>query len=163
NRGTFKKRARQPLARLGPRLGRPPGQRPHRAPPRETDLPFSSRNGADGHPAGLDQGGSAMQRQGSGFSVSGNFVVGLLSAMVVSAACGGSASDQGDRSGNPHSPSAETGKVKGVAVDTQSRPLSGAKIDVCSSVFYESCVSGSTGSDGSYSLSLTPTNVWRAH
>jgi hypothetical protein len=53
--------------------------------------------------------------------------------------------------------------VKGTAVDTQSRPLSGAKIDVCSSVFYESCVSGSTASDGSYSLTLTPTNVWRAY
>ena len=96
-----------------------------------------------------------MRRESSAFLLEKFLAVALL------AACGGSASDPG-HPGDPHSPAAESGKVKGVAVDTQNRPLSGAKIDVCSSVFYESCVSGSTGSDGSYSVSLTPTNVWRA-
>ncbi len=95
--------------------------------------------------------------------VKSSLAAGLLSAVAVLAACGGSAGDQGDHPGDPHSPTAEAGKVKGVAVDTQNRPLSGAKIDVCSSVFYNSCVDGTTGSDGSYSLTLTPTNVWRAY
>jgi hypothetical protein len=53
--------------------------------------------------------------------------------------------------------------VKGAAVDTQNRPLAGAKIDVCSSIFYETCVSGTTGSDGSYSFALASNDVWRAY
>jgi len=96
-----------------------------------------------------------MRREGSAFLLEEFLAVALL------AACGGSASKSGGP-GDPHPPGPEPGKVKGVALDTQNRPLSGATIDVCSSVFWESCVSGSTGSDGSYSVTLTPTNVWRA-
>ncbi len=92
------------------------------------------------------------------------FVAGLVSALALLSACGGGqSSDSSAHPNDPRSAAPESGKVKGAAVNTQNRPLSGAKIDVCSSVFYESCVRGATGSDGSYSLPLTPNNVWVAY
>lgn len=54
------------------------------------------------------------------------------------------------------------GEVTGTALDTQGRPLSGAAIDVCSSVFYNSCIKTTTAADGSYAVNLTPTNSWNA-
>jgi len=54
------------------------------------------------------------------------------------------------------------GTVAGTATDTQGRPLPGATITVCSSVFYSSCITATTGTDGSYAVRLTPDNQWQA-
>lgn len=54
------------------------------------------------------------------------------------------------------------GTVTGTAVDTQGRPLLGAAITVCSSVFYNSCITATTAADGSYAVRLTPTDSWNA-
>ena len=71
----------------------------------------------------------------------------LLVASLVGCGCGG----------------ATPGKVSGIALDSQGRPLAGAKIDVCNPVYFDSCVSAQTGADGRYSLDLQPTNVWTAY
>jgi hypothetical protein len=76
------------------------------------------------------------------------------------AACGAGSPDGGNS--GTGAVTAEAGAVRGVAVDTQNRPLSGAEITVCSTPFYNSCINGATGTDGSYSLRLTSNNVWAA-
>lgn len=76
------------------------------------------------------------------------------------AACGGSPEAGSPGNGGV---TAQAGMVSGVAMDTRNQRLSGAKIDVCSSVFSFSCIHGTTGAEGAYSLSLTSDNVWRAY
>jgi hypothetical protein len=80
----------------------------------------------------------------------------VLSLIGLAGGCGG-----GGPSGSGGG--AQPGTVKGAAMDTQNRPLAGAQIDVCSSIFYETCMSGSTASDGSYSFALASNDVWRAY
>jgi len=79
-----------------------------------------------------------------------------MTLMLALAACGGA--DEGS-SGNG-TVTGEAGVVKGVAVDSQNRPLAGAKIYACSTVFYDSCAIGTTGADGSYSVRLSSNDVW---
>jgi hypothetical protein len=76
----------------------------------------------------------------------------LMALMFALAACGG-----GPETG------AQAGAVRGVAVDTQNHPLSGAKIDICIGPVFEGCVEGNTAADGSYSLRLTSDYVWYAY
>jgi hypothetical protein len=76
------------------------------------------------------------------------------------AACGAGTSDGGNS--GTGAVTAQAGAVSGVAVDSQNRPLAGAEITVCSSVFYNSCINGATRTDGSYSLRLTSNDVWLA-
>lgn len=78
--------------------------------------------------------------------------------MFVLAGCGAG----GPEAGTAGAVTAQAGVVRGVAVDTQNHPLANAEIQACSTVFYDSCVDGTTGTDGSYSLRLTSNNVWRA-
>jgi len=84
----------------------------------------------------------------------------LMVLMVALAACGADTTDGGNSGAG--AVTAESGMVKGAAVDLHNRPLAGAKINVCSTAFYDSCVNGTTGADGSYSLRLTSNNVWDA-
>jgi hypothetical protein len=81
-------------------------------------------------------------------------VVGLL---LLAPSCG-SGSGGGSSGGSGSTP----GTVTGTALDTQGHPLSGAAIDVCSSVFYNSCMTATTAADGSYAVRLTPTDSWNA-
>jgi hypothetical protein len=83
--------------------------------------------------------------------------------MFALAACGAGGPEGGNSSaGNM---TAEAGVVRGVAVDTQNRPLSGAQIKVCNAVpvFGQGCVNATTGADGSYSLRLGSNNVWNVY
>lgn len=56
----------------------------------------------------------------------------------------------------------QPGIAKGLVVDTQGRPLAGAKVAVCSTVYAYSCIDQTTAADGTYSMSLTPLNSWDA-
>ena len=60
-------------------------------------------------------------------------------------------------------PAARQGTVRGVARDTQGRPLAGAEIHISNAVYVTSPVSGATGADGAYLLELPPNQVWRAY
>jgi hypothetical protein len=77
--------------------------------------------------------------------------VGLL-MLPLALSCGG-ADSVGDVQG---------GVVKGQVVDSRGAPLGGADVTVCSTVFYDSCVGGKSGSDGRYSFELPGTDVWSA-
>jgi hypothetical protein len=74
--------------------------------------------------------------------------------------CGGSNSGDSDGGTNP---GPALGKVTGIALDSQGHPLAGAEITVCNPVFFDSCVGGTTGADGHYSVDLQPTNVWTVY
>ena len=80
-------------------------------------------------------------------------------------ACGGSACGGGGGGGGDGGVGngVQAGVVKGVVVDSQARPLPGAKINVCNPLYFDSCMTGQTGSDGRYSFDLPPVNVWKAY
>jgi hypothetical protein len=96
----------------------------------------------------------------------------LVFALSVMAACGGSPSPSGgspgpsgggQSGGDGGTPSGvQPGVVKGVVIDTQGRPLAGARIAACSTVYAYSCIDRTSGSDGTYSMSLTPLDSWDA-
>jgi hypothetical protein len=79
------------------------------------------------------------------------------------AACGAGSPDGGNS--GTGAVTAEAGAVRGVAVDTQNRRLSGAEITVCNAVTHygDACVNATTGGDGSYSLRLPSNNVWHIY
>ncbi len=56
---------------------------------------------------------------------------------------------------------AQAGYATGKVVDTQGRPIAGAKILLDNSVFYNSYIHGSTGEDGTYRIKAQP-GAWMA-
>ncbi len=65
------------------------------------------------------------------------------------------------RAGNA-TPKAEAGYATGVVLDTQGKPIAGAKILLDNSVFYNSYIHGSTQEDGTYRIKAQP-GAWRAY
>ncbi len=59
-------------------------------------------------------------------------------------------------------PSEQKGFVVGKIVDSQGKPISGAKIYLDNTVFYDSSINGSTGDDGTYKIKLYQ-GVWKAY
>ena len=59
-------------------------------------------------------------------------------------------------------PKAETGYATGTVLDTQGKPIAGAKILLDNSVFYASYIHGSTKEDGRYRIKVQP-GAWKAH
>lgn len=58
-------------------------------------------------------------------------------------------------------PKATTGYATGTVLDTQGKPIAGAKILLDNSVYYASYIHGSTKEDGSYRIKAQP-GAWRA-
>jgi hypothetical protein len=71
---------------------------------------------------------------------------------------GGGSPDAG--SGGSSSPQAF--KMSGLVVDTQGHPLPAAQLAVCDPVYFNSCITGASATDGRYSIALPPENVWYA-
>lgn len=59
-------------------------------------------------------------------------------------------------------PSEQKGFVVGKIVDSQGKPISGAKIYLDNTVFYNSFIDGSTGDDGTYKIKVQQ-GVWKAY
>ena len=56
----------------------------------------------------------------------------------------------------------ETGYATGLVMDTNGKPVAGARILLDNTVFYASYINGSTGADGTYRLKVQP-GAWRAY
>jgi hypothetical protein len=56
----------------------------------------------------------------------------------------------------------ETGYATGTVVDTQGKPITGAKILLENSVFYAAYIDGSSDTDGRYRIKAQP-GAWKAH
>ncbi|MGY1426587.1 carboxypeptidase-like regulatory domain-containing protein [Lysobacter sp. A289] len=80
----------------------------------------------------------------------------LLAGLILSglAACGGN-----DGTGTAK---AEGGYATGKVVDTQGKPIAGARILLDNTVFYASYIKGSTKEDGTYRIKAQP-GAWRAY
>ncbi len=101
-----------------------------------------------------------MTRQDVRLGARGIFI-GLAFACA-GGACGGSNPNDSADGGqtNAGGIAAVSDKVAGQATDTRGHPVAGVQITVCNPVFYDSCLKGTTGSDGRYQIDLQPNNVW---
>lgn len=79
----------------------------------------------------------------------------LLSGLLLPAlsACGGHAGE--------YAVAAEKGYATGRAVDTQGKPIAGAKVLLDNRMFYASYIDGTTREDGSYRIRMLP-GAWKA-
>src|SRR5438874_1709437 len=89
-------------------------------------------------------------------------MLGMLAACGGGVSSGGSGADAGTESGTGGG-GVQPYKVRGAATDAHGSPIPGASLQICNPLYFNSCLTGATATDGRYSFDLPPSNVWNAN
>lgn len=85
----------------------------------------------------------------------------LIPLFALAAACGGDANPGGPAEPTIEEPQAATAHIAtGKVVDSRGQPIAGARVTVVNSYFANTQITGTTGADGRYRISV-PNGAWR--